>query len=50
MTKDEAKNYINKFGKIGINIMYGYYGGDLSETDDEKIKSYVTIKTTPTIS
>ena len=44
MTKDEAKNHVNGFGKIGINIMYGYYGGDLSETDDEKIKSYVIDK------
>ena len=40
MTKEEAKSLVNDFDRIGLQIMYGYYGGDLSETSTDKIKTH----------
>ena len=40
MTKEEVKSLVNDFDKIGLQIMYGYYGGDLSETSTDKIKTH----------
>ena len=42
MTKEEVKTLVNDFDKIGLQIMYGYYGGDLSETNTDKMQEYVT--------
>ena len=41
MTKEEVKSLVNDFDKIGLQIMYGYYGGDLSETSTDKMQEYV---------
>ena len=41
MTKEEVKSLVNDFDKIGLQIMYGYYGGDLSESNTDKMQDYV---------
>lgn len=41
MTKEEAKSLVNDFKGISLQIMYGYYGGDLSETSTDKMREHI---------